>query len=172
MKTETRRTSRAGAQTTTQPEHVRLTVRQAATMSGRGVTTIRRLLEKGLISAERDDSGQYWILEETMRHYLATDAPPPKDSASSRERHRKSSRMSDTPPGDSTHALIARLETHNRDLQETLEHERRVSADLRSENRELTTELLKISREMQALLTGNGKTEGLLSALRFKNPFK
>ena len=168
MKTETRRTHRSGALTDTAPETQRLSIRQAATMAGKGVTTVRRMIEKGLIQAHKDDTGQYWVEEESLKHHLVTEASPGKVSVSSGEVTGRRGRVTDTRPEQVTEAL--RLEAHIRDLQASLDHERRVSADLRAENRDITSELLKITREMQALLVGGGKTEGLLPKKRW-NPF-
>jgi molecular chaperone GrpE (heat shock protein) len=52
-------------------------------------------------------------------------------------------------------------EEHVRDLREALEHERRTSAELRTQNRELQSQLMKLAAEMQAILSK--ETDGKLS---------
>jgi molecular chaperone GrpE (heat shock protein) len=62
--------------------------------------------------------------------------------------------------GESEGARRPPSEEHIRDLREALEHERRTSAELRTQNRELQSQLMKLAAEMQAVVRPLGGNLG------------
>ncbi len=163
--TDTRPFSGATGSATTPADSRRISVQEAAKMSGKGVTTIRRLIEKGTVEAKRDDTGQYWINEASFRNYLVTDARPGKSSSSERLDTKQRGQGLEGPHG---HQSVFELDTMKlllATLQEQLSREQRKNDELQDQIRALEGERTQHLAEMRALLSG--KSEGILSIKRW-----
>ncbi len=125
----------------------------AAKIAVSSVSTVRRWCDTELIESNRNGNVRT-VSKNSLLHYLSqksqqsiVEIPNKMDS---------NSITSQQPSNDK------RFEEH---LIASLEAERRISADLREQNKYLQSELLKISKEMQSILN---KDSGIMSWLRTK----
>ncbi len=163
--TDTRPFRGATVSTTTPSASRRISVQEAAKMCGKGVTTIRRMIEKGTVEAQKDDTGQYWIDETNFRNHLVTDARPGRAPVTEKVDTKQRGHVSEASSG---HLSIAELETMKvllSMLQEQLAREQRRNDELQDHIRELERERTQHLAEMRALLLG--KSEGILSIKRW-----
>lgn len=133
---------------------------EASRMLGLGVTTIRSWCQLGKVECQRNKSSQWLINLDSARALLAT--AKPGASAGHRMALKSSLRGKESEisrPSEGASGVAS--EEHVRDLRDALEHERRTSADLRTQNRELQSQLVKLAAEMQAILARDG--DGKLS---------
>jgi DNA-binding transcriptional MerR regulator len=133
---------------------------EASRMLGLGVTTIRSWCQLGKVECQRNKSAQWLINLDSAQALLAT------AKAGASAGHRMA--LKPSLRGGSGEGLRpsegqsgGASEEHVRDLREALEHERRTSAELRTQNRELQSQLMKLAAEMQAILSK--ETDGKLS---------
>lgn len=143
-------TKRTSGEPTKEPA---VSLPEAATMAGVSQSTIRRWLDGGHLKATKNARGEWEISHHALRAYLATEV--------SRRPPKKASGVSPTgghQEGFTEAATEALRMARERiaDLEKSLERERKMADELRGENRALTAEIVKLSREMQALLSGPG----------------
>jgi DNA-binding transcriptional MerR regulator len=123
-----------------------LTMSAAAKLSGKSVSTIRRWIDDGFLPAKKTQEGWRVVAHHDL---MATLSRVPQDAS----REVKGSRPGATAGYPHESSLIAVIEASLKREQEALEHERRMSAELREQNKTLQSELLKLTREMQAMLS-------------------
>jgi predicted ABC-type transport system involved in lysophospholipase L1 biosynthesis ATPase subunit len=132
----------------------RITIAEASKRFAVSSSAIRRLIEAGRVSSKRDVDGRHLVLVGELTGELARRVSARRSGALA---GKPSSELSDEPSGE----LVAATERYVRSLETALEHERRVSGDLRTQNRELQIQLVKLAAEMQATLARD--TDGKLS---------
>lgn len=137
-----------------------VTLSEASRRLGLGVTTIRSWCQLGKVECQRNNNAQWLINLDSARALLATTKAGASAGhrialkSSLRGKEAETSPLSEGLPGGAS-------EEHVRDLRDALEHERRTSAELRTQNRELQSQLMKLAAEMQATLARD--TDGKLS---------
>ena len=137
--------------------HDPLTVANAARHAGVSVSTIRRWMDVGNLEFKVTDQGWRVTSKEALMRYL------------SRHPHENHRAVGGATAGTYRESVMKPSherggERHNEALRvalEALEHERRVSEGLRTQNRELQSQLVKLAAEMQAVLSKD--TDGMLS---------
>jgi predicted site-specific integrase-resolvase len=133
---------------------------EASRMLGLGVTTIRSWCQLGKVDCKRSSNAQWLINLDSARALLATSKPGA--SAGHRMALKNTVRGKVTAEAQKSEEPNGGVsEEHVRDLREALTHERKTSDELRAQNRELQSQLVKLSAEMQALLSR--ETDGMLS---------
>jgi len=133
---------------------------EASRMLGLGVTTIRSWCQLGKVECRRSSNAQWLINPDSARALLA--ASKPGASAGHRIALRNTSRGKAAEEQQGSEGLNGGVsEEHVRDLREALMHERRTSEDLRTQNREIQSQLVKLAAEMKAILSK--ETDGKLS---------
>ena len=116
----------------------RLTVTQAAKHAAVGASTVRRWIDQGRVTAERNKFGNWEVEKESLMQWLAT-LPAPTHTPNN----------APATPSEVDTLRLALQHEH-----EALERERRVADDLRAELREVRAEWRALQAEMHALLTG------------------
>lgn len=125
----------------------------AAKMAEASLSTVRRWCDTELVESKRNGNVRT-ISKNSLLHYLSLKSQ--QNSIEIPNKNEQSSTTSQQPTNDK------RFEEH---LITSLEAERRISAELREQNKYLQSELLKITKEMQSILN---KDSGLMSWLRTK----
>lgn len=124
---------------------------EAARLVGKTPGALRRLVNEGKLHGLKDAQGKHLVQrEEVIAHYAIT----LRSGAISDRNEDRSERRSDD-------SLVQALRDQVAILRSAAEQDRIEKAELRSQNKELQGEVLKLSAEMLALLKGDGK--GLLS---------
>ncbi len=123
---------------------------EAAKHIGLNISTIRRWISTGKLQTTKSPEGWHRIEKE---HLLATAAA------------QDNSPQMATPTPIHTPTLNSGLEATVKHLSETLERERMRADRLEQRNEQLQHEMLKMTKEMQAILN---KETGLLSWIRTK----
>jgi DNA-binding transcriptional MerR regulator len=137
-----------------------LTVANAARHAGVSASTIRRWMDGGNLESRTTSQGHRITSKEALMRCLSRHSHTPQRAvggATARHSH-------DTPTREAVVGSHARMEGEGDALRialEALTHERRVSEDLRIQNRELQSQLVKLAAEMHALLSR--ETDGKLS---------
>jgi DNA-binding transcriptional MerR regulator len=133
-----------------------LTVSTAARHAAVSVSTIRRWMESGSLEFDTTKAGHRVTDKEALMRCLSQVSHGLKKNSST---HPKEGYR-----GASVVAISEMPENQNESLKialEALSYERRLTEDLRSQNRELQSQILKIAAEMQAILSRD--TMGKLS---------
>jgi|GEM_PF-1783950 len=131
---------------------------EAAVAVGRAESTIRFWLQKKLIVGKKARDGAWSIDRNSLLlHSAAAEPLRPQRSVRGAAAHDGTSAVADRNEEQLRELLRAQVSQ----LTHSLEHERRVSEDLRTQNRELQGQLVKFAAEMQALLSK--ETDGKLS---------
>ncbi len=119
---------------------------EAATRLGKSPTTLRKLVNTGIISTTKDKQGRHWVdFSVVHTHYAQRSAPQDKRSAPEKIVENEQSLLKEKV------ALLERV----------LEREERINDELRGQVKQLEGELLKITHELKTLLSG--KTGNTLS---------
>ncbi len=126
----------------------------AAKIAESSVSTVRRWCDTELIESNRNGNIRT-ISKNSLLHYLAQ-----KSQQNIIEIPNKMDLSSITPQ---QHPTDKRFEEH---LITSLEAERKISAELREQNKYLQSELLKVTKEMQAFINND---TGVFNFSRFKN---
>jgi hypothetical protein len=136
------------------PNHELLTVTQAAQVSGLSASTLKRRIAAQLLPARYSDTGTWLIEQPDLMAFLAVHESFRPAPVSVQRTGATSLVSSDQAVIEHLTRSLERERQLNADLQRT-------SDDLRTQNKELQRETLKLNAEMLALLKGEGK--GLLS---------
>ncbi|MFN7857860.1 MAG: hypothetical protein ACK5OA_15040 [Acidovorax sp.] len=124
---------------------------EAARLVGKTPGALRRLVNEGRLHGHKDVQGRHLVhREEVIAHYAIT-----LRSGASADRDED---RSDPRSGD---PLLQALRDQVAILRSTVDQDRIEKAELRTQNKELQGEILKLNAEMLAMLKGEGK--GLLS---------
>jgi DNA-binding transcriptional MerR regulator len=115
-------------------------ISQAARMSGKSKSTIKRWASQSLISSQKDESGHWFFDPESIKYYLA--------KSSVHEPAMTDPQLTHTKPHD--HVLT--IENHLRTVHESLQRERQINDELRKKIEEKDSEILKLIHEMKSLL--------------------
>ncbi len=133
---------------------------EASRMLGLGVTTIRSWCQLGKVDCLRSSNAQWLINLDSARALLATSKPGASAGHRIAIKNTIRGKIVDEPQrSEGPNGGVS--EEHVRDLRESLLHERRTSEDLRTQNRELQSQLVKLAAETQAMLSK--ETDGKLS---------
>jgi excisionase family DNA binding protein len=132
----------------------KLTIGEAAKRYAVSSSAIRRLIDSGKVKSTRDGAGRHMVHTGDLTGVLSKRAPASRSGALA---NKTSSARSDEPSGEAT----GTTDRYLRAIETALDHERRVSEDLRTQNRELQSQLVKLAAEMQAILARDG--DGKLS---------
>jgi hypothetical protein len=133
---------------------------EASRILGLGVTTLRTWCQQGHVKAQKNSNAQWVMNIDDAKQFLENN----RSGASASNRISASNRTNLSSSGRSKHSDDQKenvSEGHLRDLRNSLEHERFVSAELRKQNRDLESQLIKLTAEMSALLSK--ETQGTLS---------
>ena len=128
-----------------------LTVTQAAKVAGVSVSTIRRWIDDGFLTAARTPEGwrivqHHHLMEALSRNSHARSAQPP------------TSRAEASHEAPTMRVLEEALERERQNV----ERERRINDELREQLKRFENEIFKLTAEMQALLSKDSPT-GMLS---------
>ena len=130
-------------------------VADAAKLVGKAQVTIRRLVETKALKSKRDENGRHLINRMELVAYYA---------AKSANRAGNDVRAGATSNHANSNILIAselaKVQAENSGLaskiamlEESLLRERRLNDELRAQNRDIQSELVKVSAEIRAVLT-------------------
>ena len=120
---------------------------EAARLVGKTPGALRRLVNEGRLHGLKDTQGRHLVRkEEVIAHYAIT--------------HR-SGASADRSEDRSSDPLVQALRDQVAILRSAVDQDRIEKAELRTQNRELQSQLVKIAAEMQAILSK--ETDGMLS---------
>lgn len=132
----------------------RITIAEASKRYSVSSSAIRRLIDSKRLNSAKDKDGKHQVLTGELVEALARRATGSRSGA-------VTNKESTTLSGSRSGELSNTSERYIRSLETALDHERRVSEDLRLQNRELQGQIVKLASEMQAVLSRD--TEGKLS---------
>jgi len=136
----------------------KLTIGEAAKRYTVSPSAIRRLIDSGKVKSTKDAAGRHMVLAGELTGELSRRVPGSRSGAQTgKGSSDRSGKAAGEPAGD----LNVTTDRYLRAIETALDHERRVSEDLRTQNRELQSQLVKLAAEMQALLSK--ETDGMLS---------
>lgn len=136
----------------------KLTIGEAAKRYALSPSAIRRLIESGKVKSTKDAAGRHLILAGDLTDELSRRTPVSRSGAQTgKGSPERSGKAAGEPAGD----LSGTTDRYLRAIETALDHERRISEDLRMQNRELQSQLVKLAAEMQAILARDG--DGMLS---------
>lgn len=124
-------------------------VSEAASMSGKSKSTIKRWASQSLIESIKNEKGRWLFNPQSIKDYLIKNAnqrPPTNRSQASRGLESET---------------MSPIMGHLQSLQEALERERQINDELRKKLDVKDGELLKMTYEIKAILSQESK--GLLS---------
>lgn len=125
----------------------------AAKISETSISTVRRWCDSDVIESKRNGNVRS-VSKNSLLYYLSM-----KSHQNGNDNPNKTESVQTT---SQQHLNDKRFEEH---LISSLEAERRISAELREQNKYLQSELMKITKEMQSILN---KESGLMGWLRTK----
>jgi len=125
----------------------------AAKISEASISTVRRWCDSDVIESKRNGNVRS-VSKNSLLYYLSM-----KSQQNGNDNPNKTESI---PATSQQHLNDKRFEEH---LISSLEAERRISAELREQNKYLQSELMKITKEMQSILN---KESGLMGWLRTK----
>jgi excisionase family DNA binding protein len=132
----------------------RLTIAEAAKRYSVSPSAIRRLIEAGRLKSTKDGDGRHQLDTGDLAGAMTRRSPTSRIGA-------VTGKTSPDRSGEVVGELSPTAERYMRSLESALEHERRVCEDVRAQNRELQSQLVKLTAEMQAILSKEG--DGMLS---------
>lgn len=132
----------------------RITITEASKRFAVSSSAIRRLIDSGAVKSTKDADGRHRVLAADLTGELARRTSGKRAGA-------LAGKPSPDRPGERAGEPTATNERYTRMLETSLEHERRVCEDLRTQNRELQSQLVKLAAEMQAIMSK--ETDGKLS---------
>jgi excisionase family DNA binding protein len=136
----------------------RLTISEASKRYSVSPSAIRRLIDSKRLNSAKDVDGKHRVLTGELVEALARRASGSRTGAVSlKDTANLAGKQSGQIAGD----YYNTSERYMRLLETALEHEKRISEELRQQNRELQGQIVKIASEMQAVLSRD--TEGKLS---------
>jgi hypothetical protein len=131
---------------------------EAAVAVGRAESTIRFWLQKKLIAGRKEKDGAWSIDRNSLLFHAATAEPlRPQRPIRGAAAHSVAPAAADRSEEQLRDVLREQVSM----LAGSLDHERRISEELRTQNRELQSQLVKIAAEMQAILSRD--SDGKLS---------
>lgn len=136
----------------------KLTIGEAAKRYAVSPSAIRRLIEAGKVKSTKDAAGRHLVLAGDLTGELSRRTSASRSGA---QAGKGSPERSGKPTGEHPSDLTGTADRYLRAIETALDHERRVSEDLRTQNRELQGQLVKLAAEMQAILARDG--DGRLS---------
>lgn len=137
-----------------------ISLSEASRILGLGVTTLRTWCQQGHVKAQKNSNAQWIMSIDDAKQFLTNN----RSGASASNRISASNRSIQSNhgrPKNSDEQKEVVSEGHLRDLRNSLEHERLLSAELRKQNRDLESQLIKLTAEIHALLSK--ETQGTLS---------
>jgi len=132
----------------------RITISEASKRFAVSASAIRRLIDSGAVKSTKDADGRHRVLAGELTGELARRASGKRAGAHAGKPLPERS-------GERAGEHTATDERYTRMLETSLEHERRLCEDLRTQNRELQSQLVKFAAEMQAIMSKD--TDGKLS---------
>jgi DNA-binding transcriptional MerR regulator len=132
----------------------RITITEASKRFAISSSAIRRLIDSGAVKSTKDADGRHQVLTAELTGELARRTPGKRTGA-------HAGKPSPERSAERTGEHTAADERYTRMLETFLEHERRLCEDLRTQNRELQSQLVKLAAEMQAIMSK--ETDGKLS---------
>lgn len=137
-----------------------LTVATAARYAGVSASTIRRWMDSGSLEFRSTSQGHRTTSKEALMRCLSRQSHAPHRAVGgATARHSHEAVMEGSTVG--SHGRGEGQADALRIALEALAHERRMAEDLRTQNRELQSQLVKLAAEMQAVLSR--ETDGMLS---------
>ncbi len=121
-----------------------LTLAEAAQKYAKSTHAIRRLIEKEELKTKKDDRGRVLILSDELTHHLIAVSKP--QIAQEQKKHIAQ------PALQNNEELVAELRRTCDDLRRMLAEEKARSERIEKRNDELSREILKMAKEMQAIL--------------------
>lgn len=129
-----------------------VSIPQAAAMLEKPEGTVRDWVKKGFVRARQDSRGRWLIERESLMAHASTRAP-----ATAQPRGKPQAQTTATGSDENVSRYI-------RTLEDALAREQRLNDELRAKNDALQGELLRLTAEMQAMLSKEDK--GILSLWR------
>lgn len=121
-----------------------LTLAEAAQKFAKSTHAIRRLIEKEALNTKKDDRGRVLILSDELTHHLIAVSKP--------QQAQELKKQSAQPALQNSDELVAELRRTCDDLRRMLAEEKARGDRLEKRNDELSKEVLKMAKEMQAIL--------------------
>ncbi len=140
-----------------------ITLSEASQMLGLGVTTIRSWCQLGKVTAKKDSNSQWLVNLDSAKAHVAT----AKHGATAGRRIVAKSRVGEGKQTQHASSEAIQHTVSDRDPDalrialDALSHERQQNIELRSLNKNLQEELLKLTAEIKAILGREG--DGMLS---------
>lgn len=131
----------------------KLSVGEAAKISGKATSTIRRWILEGFLKAIQDENGWYRIKHEDLMNTLSqvTHKQPTSESTI-----------------QNNYSQINENTAFIKSMQESLERERRINDEFRNQIKSLESEIFKLTHEIRAILTKNSPINSLSRWLQSK----
>lgn len=147
----------------------RITISEAAKLVNKAATTIRRLVDVGSLKSIKDETGKHWIEKQAVISHYANQAHTVATQSTNSNRSGATASPEVAVASASEigrlQATVSGLKEQLVLLQDSLGRERSEKDAFKKENLNLQHELLKITKEMQAILN---KDTGLMGWLRTK----
>lgn len=121
-----------------------LTLSEAAQKFAKSTHAIRRLVEKEALKTKKDDRGRVLLLSDELTHHLIAVTKP--------QLAQDPKKQSAQPVTQNSDELVAEVRRTCEDLRRMLSEEKARCERLEKRNVELTGEVLKMAKEMQAIL--------------------
>lgn len=121
-----------------------LTLAEAAQKFAKSTHAIRRLVEKEALKTKKDDRGRVLLLSDELTHHLIAVTKP--------QLAQDPKKQSAQPVTQNSDELVAEVRRTCEDLRRMLSEEKARCERLEKRNVELTGEVLKMAKEMQAIL--------------------